>query len=66
MLTEQEVTRSWRKLFNRADLSDGTFAKAEALIDELRPESPLRQRLGSELIELRKRQKVANVVRAGK
>lgn len=29
--------------------------KAEALLDELRPESPLRHRLGEELEELRKR-----------
>ncbi|MEX0711673.1 MAG: hypothetical protein WD278_04950 [Pirellulales bacterium] len=62
MLTEQEVTRSWRKLFSRVELNDDIFAKAEALIDELRPESPLRQRLGSELTELRKRQKLTNVV----
>jgi len=29
------------------------FAKAEALLDELRPESPLRHRLSCELEELR-------------
>jgi hypothetical protein len=48
------VSKSWRKLFHQANLSEDTFAKAEALIDELRPESPLRHRLGSELEELRK------------
>jgi hypothetical protein len=31
--------------------------KAEHLLDELRPESPLRHRLGMELEELRKRVK---------
>ncbi|MEX2561044.1 MAG: hypothetical protein WD403_14070 [Pirellulales bacterium] len=62
MLTEQEVTRSWRKLFSRVELNNDIFAKAETLIDELRPESPLRQRLGSELTELRKRQKLTHVV----
>jgi hypothetical protein len=38
----------------------GTISKAEALIDELRPESPLRHRLESELAELRRR--VTNAV----
>ena len=60
MLTEQEVSKSWRKLFQQREvlkqreLADETFAKAEALIDELRPESPLRHRLGKELAELRR------------
>jgi hypothetical protein len=35
--------------------TDEVFAKAEVLLDELRPESPLRHRLGTELDELRKR-----------
>ena len=52
MLTEQEVSRSWLKLF-KGDVNAETLAKAEALLDELRPESPLRHRLGSELDELR-------------
>lgn len=54
LLTEQEVSRSWHKLFNRPEFTGETFAKAEALIEELRPESPLRHRLGSELEELRR------------
>ena len=58
MLTEQEVAKSWRKLFHLANLNEDTFVKAEALIEELRPESPLRHRLGSELKELRKMRKV--------
>jgi hypothetical protein len=52
VLTEQEVTRSWGKLV-KGELNGDTLAKAEALLDELRPESPLRHRLGSELDELR-------------
>ncbi|MEX2114172.1 MAG: hypothetical protein WD845_13355 [Pirellulales bacterium] len=52
MLTEQEVTRSWARLI-KGELNEQTFAKAEALLDELRPESPLRHRLGTELDELR-------------
>ena len=62
MLTEQEVSRSWRKLLNRPELSEDVFAKAEALIDELRPESPLRHRLGAELDELRQRANVSDAV----
>lgn len=52
MLTEQEVTRSWARLV-KGELNEQTLAKAEALLDELRPESPLRHRLGTELDELR-------------
>jgi hypothetical protein len=52
MLTEQEVSRSWVKLF-KGEKNAETFAKAEVLLDELRPESPLRHRLGCELEELR-------------
>jgi hypothetical protein len=42
-------------LFREAGNNDETFAKAEQLLDELRPESPLRHRLGTELDELRER-----------
>lgn len=52
MLTESEVSRSWRQLF-KGDVSGETFTKAEALLDELRPESPLRHRLYNELEEIR-------------
>ncbi len=61
MLTEQEVSKSWRKLFSSAEVDQSTFQKAEALIEELRPESPLRHRLGSELLELRKLRKMPAV-----
>ena len=58
MLTEHEVARSWRRLFNQgADVNDAVFEKAESLLDQLRGESPLRHRLGIELEELRKLQK---------
>ncbi|HWB13493.1 MAG TPA: hypothetical protein VG826_29985 [Pirellulales bacterium] len=62
MLTEQEVSRSWRKLFVKADVSADTFVKAEALLDELRHESPLRHRLTNELEELRQLHKVGEAV----
>ena len=53
MLTESEITRSWRKLFTRDECGDEAFVEAEGLLDELRPESPLRHRLSIELNELR-------------
>ena len=53
MLTESQVERSFRQLIKAQDLVAETFDKAEELLEELRPESPLRHRLGSELDELR-------------
>jgi hypothetical protein len=52
VLTEQEVSRSWARLFKGA-ISGEDIVKGEALLDELRPESPLRHRLSNELDELR-------------
>ena len=54
MLTEQEISRSWRGLINSGEFDERSAAKAEALLGELRPESPLRQRLRTELLELRR------------
>lgn len=54
LLTEQEVSRTWRKLFKNGGITEDSIGKAETLLDELRPESPLRHRLGVELEELRK------------
>jgi hypothetical protein len=56
LLTESEVQRSFRNLFKTKDVPSETFDKAEALLDELRPESPLRHRLSIELEEIRKLQ----------
>lgn len=53
MLTEATVERSFRTLMNSGKRSDDVFEKAEELLDELRPESPLRHRLWVELEELR-------------
>ena len=54
MLTEQEVSRSWSQVFNKGcSYEASTFDRAELLLDELRPESPLRHRLTMELEELR-------------
>lgn len=55
LLTEQQIGRSWHKLLTKHELDDQTMAKAKALLDGLRPESPLRHRLQAELDELRKR-----------
>jgi hypothetical protein len=55
LLTEHQIARSWRKLFTGGQVVDDTFEKAEALLTELRPESPLRHRLAAELREIRKR-----------
>jgi len=54
LLTESEVSRSWARLFKDGNFTTESFGSAENLLDELRPESPLRHRLSSELIELQK------------
>ena len=54
LLTEAEVQRSFRILFKSKELLPDAFEKAEALLDELRAESPLRHRLSLELEEIRK------------
>ena len=54
LLTEDQVQRSFRKLFSSPDFSEGDLDKADDLLDKLRPESPLRHRLSVELEELRK------------
>jgi hypothetical protein len=57
LLTESEVQRSFRNLFKaNEEFDEGTFEKAEALLEELRAESPLRHRLWVELEEIRKKQ----------
>jgi hypothetical protein len=53
LLTEQEVARSWSQLFKSSMIERAAFDRAEQLLEELRPESPLRLRLTSELEELR-------------
>ncbi|MGA2067035.1 MAG: hypothetical protein ABSG86_18800 [Thermoguttaceae bacterium] len=54
MLTEHEIARTWRALFHEGGVGEDALARAEALLEELRPESPLRHRLAGELVELRK------------
>jgi hypothetical protein len=52
LLTESEVERSFRKLIKSGQFNQETFDKGEELLQNLRPESPLRHRLASELEEL--------------
>lgn len=54
MLTENEVSRSWNRLFKDGSFSSEAFDSAEEMLDELRAESPLRHRLSNELEELKK------------
>jgi hypothetical protein len=53
LLTEAEVERSFRKLLKSGPLSLEILEKGEALLEKLRPESPLRHRLAEELEEIR-------------
>ena len=55
MLTESDVTRKWRTLFNGGSITAETIKQAQGLIDDLPLESPLRIRLGNELGEIRNR-----------
>jgi hypothetical protein len=54
MLTEREVSRQWRDLFQSTPIDDRVFTKASELIDALPATSPLRQRYASELSDLRR------------
>lgn len=54
MLTEKEISRAWNKLFGAGKPDEQSVMKAEKLLEELRPESPLRHRLEEELSQIRK------------
>jgi hypothetical protein len=53
LLSEQEVAHSWSQVFKTSTFESASFERAEQLLEELRPESPLRLRLTLELEELR-------------
>ena len=53
MLSESSVEKSFRKLTSSPERTGDDLDRAEELLDELRPESPLRHRLSVELDELR-------------
>lgn len=52
-MKESDVARLWQRLFSGQAVTAETFAKAEELVDELKPESPLRFRLAAELEDIR-------------
>ena len=54
MLTEHDVLTVWRQLFQDHDINDTMMTQAEDLLDNLRPESPLRLRLATELQDIQK------------
>ena len=54
MLTEAEIQKNFVKLIKNREADADALDKAEQLLDELRLESPLRQRLETELDEIRK------------
>ncbi len=54
MLDDHDVTLVWRKLFHGQEITEENLAQAEALLDGLSPENPLRIRFGTELEEIRK------------
>ena len=56
MLTEAEVQRSFRNMFKNGQIDEDKLQRAEDLLANLRPESPLRLRLCVELDELRELQ----------
>ncbi|MGV3484734.1 MAG: hypothetical protein ACO1RT_09980 [Planctomycetaceae bacterium] len=53
MLTESTVEKSFRKIISENEHDEATFDRAEEVLEELRPESPLRHRLSMEIDELR-------------
>ncbi len=53
-MTERDATTMWRTLFNGQSITEASLDKAEAILDSMNPESPLRMRLATELQELRK------------
>ena len=56
MLTESQVQQSFRKIMAMTDRSGEDLDRAEQLLEQIRPESPLRHRLGEELEQVRQLQ----------
>ena len=53
-MDERDVMNTWRILFHGKEVTRDALAKAEALLDEVRGESPLHIRLAKELEDIRK------------
>lgn len=56
MLSEEEATRLWQRLFRGQPITNLTLAEAETIVESLSLESPVRLRLAVELEELRQRE----------
>jgi hypothetical protein len=56
MLNERDVTTLWRKRFQGQRTTPELLSEAEALLDRLSRESPLRVRRAKELEDIRKLQ----------
>jgi hypothetical protein len=54
MINEGQVTLLWQKMFSQQAITTENLDRAEQLLGELRPESPLRFRLEKELAEISK------------
>lgn len=54
MLTEDQIQRRFRKMLANGEVTQQDLERAEALIEQLRWESPLRHRLIEELDEVRR------------
>lgn len=52
LLTEQQISHLWVQLFRGGEVTREVIERAEALLDKIRPESPLRHRLDSELRDI--------------
>lgn len=53
MLNESDATRLWLQLFRGQAITSLTLTEADALLQDLPPESPLRLRYSTELEEIR-------------
>ncbi|MEQ8667687.1 MAG: hypothetical protein RIC12_00855 [Pirellulales bacterium] len=53
MLKESDANRLWQQLFHGQTVTSQTIAEADALVEDMHPESPLRLRLSAELEEIR-------------
>ena len=54
MLTEADAQLSFRRLFQGGNVNPETLEQAEVMLQELRPESPVRHRLSGELKEIKR------------
>lgn len=56
MLNEGQILLKWQQLFSDNPVTPASLAAADQLIEQLRPESPVRFRLEQELRDIRQLQ----------